>query len=103
MSPGSSGGRSAKTQADMMNCMGDGAMMENGGARKRGAPEDQSCESSNEHHHRRMIKNHESAAQSCARKQVLTWLPKLLALCNAISAMVVTGNKVGDTYTLCLS
>ncbi|XP_040260395.1 bZIP transcription factor ABI5 homolog [Aegilops tauschii subsp. strangulata] len=72
MSPGSSDGRSAMTQVDMMNCMGDGAMMENGGARKRGAPEDQSCESSNEHHHRRMIKNHESAAQSCARKQAYT-------------------------------
>ena len=57
VSPGSSDGRSAMTQADMMNCMGDGAMMENGGALKRCAPEDQSCESSNERCHHRMIKN----------------------------------------------
>ena len=91
------------TEVDMMNCMGDRAMMENGGARKRGVSEDQSYERSIECRHHRMIKNHESAAQSRGRKQVLTWLPNLLALCNAISTMVVTGNKVGDTYTLCLS
>nr|QIL88018.1 ABI5-D62 [Triticum aestivum] len=103
VSPGSSDGRSAMTQVDMMNSMGDGAMMENGSARKRAAPEDQSCERSIERCHHRMIKNRESAGQSRARKQVLTWLPKLLALCNAIFAMVVTGNKVGDTYTLCPS
>nr|QPP11499.1 ABSCISIC ACID-INSENSITIVE 5 [Elymus sibiricus] len=72
VSPGSSDGRSAMTQADMMNCMGDGAMMENGGARKRGAPEDQSCERSIERRHRRMIKNRESAARSRARKQAYT-------------------------------
>ncbi|KAF7031699.1 hypothetical protein CFC21_042986 [Triticum aestivum] len=72
VSPGSSDGRSAMTQADMMNCMGDGARMESGGTRKRGAPEDQSCERSIERRHRRMIKNRESAARSRARKQAYT-------------------------------
>ncbi|EMS49435.1 Protein ABSCISIC ACID-INSENSITIVE 5 [Triticum urartu] len=72
VSPGSSDGRSAMTQADMMNCMGEGAMMENGGTRKRGASEDQSCERSIERRHRRMIKNRESAARSRARKQAYT-------------------------------
>nr|BAK03778.1 predicted protein [Hordeum vulgare subsp. vulgare]BAK04963.1 predicted protein [Hordeum vulgare subsp. vulgare] len=72
VSPGSSDGRSAMTQADMVNCMADGAMMENGGARKRGAPGDQSCERSIERRHRRMIKNRESAARSRARKQAYT-------------------------------
>ncbi|XBI20347.1 hypothetical protein VPH35_061659 [Triticum aestivum] len=55
MSPGSSDGRSAMTQADMMNCMGDRAMMENCDA-----PEDQSCKRSIERRHCRMIKNRES-------------------------------------------
>ncbi|XP_037410011.1 bZIP transcription factor ABI5 homolog [Triticum dicoccoides] len=55
-----------------MNCMGDRAMMENGGARKRDAPEDQSCERSIERCHHRMIKNRESAAQSRGRKQAYT-------------------------------
>nr|ADM88570.1 ABA-binding protein 1 [Triticum aestivum] len=101
MSPGSSDGRSAMMQADMMNCMGDGTMMESGGTWKRGAPEDQSCERSIERRHRRTIKNRESAARSRARKQVLTLLPKLLVFmqchfCNG-------GNNVGDTYTTCLS
>nr|APG57184.1 ABI5 [Triticum aestivum] len=72
VSPGSSDGRSAMTQADMMNCMGDGAMMESGGTRKRGASEDPSCERSIERRHRRMIKNGESAARSRARKQAFT-------------------------------
>ncbi|XP_037418094.1 bZIP transcription factor ABI5 homolog [Triticum dicoccoides] len=72
VSPGSSDGRSAMTQADMMNCMGDVVMMENGGARKRGAPKDQSRERSIERRHRRMIKNRESAARSRARKQAYT-------------------------------
>nr|APG57188.1 ABI5 [Triticum aestivum] len=72
VSPGSSGGRSAMTQVDMMNSMGDGAMMENGSARKRAAPEDQSCERSIERCHHRMIKNRESAGQSRARKQAYT-------------------------------
>ncbi|KAM3333905.1 hypothetical protein ACQJBY_028771 [Aegilops geniculata] len=72
VSPGSSDRRSTMTQVDMMNCMGDGAMMENGGARKRGAPEDQSCERSIERCHHHMIKNRESAGQSYARKQTYT-------------------------------
>ena len=32
--------QSAMTQDDMMNYMGNGAMMQNGGVRKRGASED---------------------------------------------------------------
>uniref|UniRef100_M8B730 Uncharacterized protein n=1 Tax=Aegilops tauschii TaxID=37682 RepID=M8B730_AEGTA len=55
--PRSSDGRSAMTQADMMNHMGDRAIMENSRARKCGAPEDRSCERSIEHRHYRMIKN----------------------------------------------
>lgn len=105
VSPGSSDGRSAMTQADMMNCMGDGAMMENGGARKRGAPEDQSCERSIERRHRRMIKNRESAARSRARKQVLILLPNLLVLCNVISAIdntTRTGKNDGLSRTGCM-
>ncbi|VAH65995.1 unnamed protein product [Triticum turgidum subsp. durum] len=72
VSPGSSDGRSTMMEVDMMNCMGDKTMMENSGARKRGAPEDQSCEGSIERRHHHMIKNHESAAQSCGRKQAYT-------------------------------
>ncbi|KAF7024702.1 hypothetical protein CFC21_037011 [Triticum aestivum] len=72
VSPGSSDGRSTMTEVDMMNCMGDRAMMENGGARKRGVSEDQSYERSIECRHHRMIKNHESAAQSRGRKQAYT-------------------------------
>nr|QIL88019.1 ABI5-D63 [Triticum aestivum] len=93
-----SGTMNRMTQVDMMKFIGDGAMMENGGARKRGASEDQSCERSIERSHHRMIKNPESAGQLRARKQVLTWLPKILALCNAIFAMVVNCNKVGYTF-----
>uniref|UniRef100_M8CM34 Protein ABSCISIC ACID-INSENSITIVE 5 n=1 Tax=Aegilops tauschii TaxID=37682 RepID=M8CM34_AEGTA len=83
VSPGSLGGRSAKTQADMMNCMGDGAMMENGDAL-----EDQSSKRRIMHRHRRMIKNHESAARSRARKRYLPCCQNCWFLCNAISAMV---------------
>ncbi|XP_037416794.1 bZIP transcription factor ABI5 homolog [Triticum dicoccoides] len=72
VSHGLSDGRSAMTKADMMNYMGDRAMMENGGARKHGAPDDQSCKRSIERCHRRMIKNRESATRSCARKQAYT-------------------------------
>uniref|UniRef100_A0ACD5WLX1 Uncharacterized protein n=1 Tax=Avena sativa TaxID=4498 RepID=A0ACD5WLX1_AVESA len=73
VSPGSSDGRSAMTQADAMNCIGSGAMvMENGAARKRPAPEDRPGEKSVERRHRRMIKNRESAARSRARKQAYT-------------------------------
>lgn len=61
MSPGSSDRSSAMTHDDMMNIMGNGVMMENEGAQKCGALEDQSCERGIEHHHRRMIKNHEWA------------------------------------------
>jgi hypothetical protein len=46
----------------MMNCMGDGAMMENGDAQKRDAPEDQFCKRIIERRRRRMIKNRELAA-----------------------------------------
>ena len=83
VSPGSSDGRSAMTQADMMNCMGSGAMMIENGARKRGAPEDRPCEKSVERRHRRMIKNRESAARSRARKQVSVTilLPIFFVLC----------------------
>ncbi|VAH82029.1 unnamed protein product [Triticum turgidum subsp. durum] len=73
VSHGLSDGRSAMTKADMMNYMGDRAMMENGGARKHGAPDDQSCKRSIERCHRRMIKNRESATRSCARKQSLSF------------------------------
>ncbi|KAM0897813.1 hypothetical protein ACQ4PT_022324 [Festuca glaucescens] len=72
VSPGSSDGRSAMTQADMMNCMGSGAMMMENGARKRCAPEDRPGEKTVERRHRRMIKNRESAARSRARKQAYT-------------------------------
>uniref|UniRef100_A0ACD5VX30 Uncharacterized protein n=1 Tax=Avena sativa TaxID=4498 RepID=A0ACD5VX30_AVESA len=72
VSPGSSDGRSAMTQADAMNCMGSGAMVMENGARKRSAPEDRPGEKSVERRHRRMIKNRESAARSRARKQAYT-------------------------------
>ncbi|KAF7024708.1 hypothetical protein CFC21_037014 [Triticum aestivum] len=72
VSPGSSYGRSTMTEVDMMNCMGDRVMMENSGTRKRGAPEDQSCERSIERRHHRMIKNRESATQSRGWKQAYT-------------------------------
>ncbi|CAM0883674.1 unnamed protein product [Alopecurus aequalis] len=72
VSPGSSDGRSAMTQADMMNSMGSGAMVIENGGRKRCAPDDRSCEKSVERRHRRMIKNRESAARSRARKHAYT-------------------------------
>uniref|UniRef100_A0A8R7PX83 BZIP domain-containing protein n=1 Tax=Triticum urartu TaxID=4572 RepID=A0A8R7PX83_TRIUA len=72
VSPGSSDGRSTMMEVDMMNCMGDRTMMENSGAWKRGAPEDQYCEGSIERRNHRMIKNRESAAQSRGRKQAYT-------------------------------
>jgi ABA responsive element binding factor len=73
VSPGSSDGMSAMTQAEMMNCIGNGGMVRNGGgggARKRDSPEDGCTEKTVERRQRRMIKNRESAARSRARKQV---------------------------------
>jgi ABA responsive element binding factor len=71
-SPGSSDGMSAMTQAEMMNCIGNGGVVRNGGggARKRDFPEDGCTEKTVERRQRRMIKNRESAARSRARKQV---------------------------------
>jgi ABA responsive element binding factor len=72
VSPGSSDGVSAMTQAEMMSCIGNGGMVRNGGgnARKRDSPEDGCTEKTVERRQRRMIKNRESAARSRARKQV---------------------------------
>ena len=71
VSPGSSDGMSAMTQAEMMSCIGNGGMVRNGGgARKRDSPEDGCTEKTVERRQRRMIKNRESAARSRARKQV---------------------------------
>ncbi|XP_066310268.1 bZIP transcription factor ABI5 homolog [Miscanthus floridulus] len=74
VSPGSSDGMSAMTQAEMMNCIGNGGMVRNGGggARKRDSPEDGCTEKTVERRQRRMIKNRESAARSRARKQAYT-------------------------------
>lgn len=73
-SPGSSDGMSAMTQAEMMNCIGNGGVVRNGGggARKRDFPEDGCTEKTVERRQRRMIKNRESAARSRARKQAYT-------------------------------
>ncbi|KAG8054674.1 hypothetical protein GUJ93_ZPchr0001g31598 [Zizania palustris] len=71
VSPGSSDGMSAMTQTDMMNCMGNGMMIDNG-ARKRAHREDVCTEKTVERRQRRMIKNRESAARSRARKQAYT-------------------------------
>ncbi|KAF8775255.1 hypothetical protein HU200_004659 [Digitaria exilis] len=74
VSPGSSDGMSAMTQAEMMSCIGNGGMVRNGGgnARKRDSPEDGCTEKVVERRQRRMIKNRESAARSRARKQAYT-------------------------------
>ncbi|OEL18311.1 Protein ABSCISIC ACID-INSENSITIVE 5 [Dichanthelium oligosanthes] len=73
LSPGSSDGVSAMTQAEMMNCIGNGGMPRNGGnARKRDSPEEGCTEKTVERRQRRMIKNRESAARSRARKQAYT-------------------------------
>ncbi|RLN04073.1 protein ABSCISIC ACID-INSENSITIVE 5 isoform X1 [Panicum miliaceum] len=73
VSPGSSDGMSAMTQAEMMSCIGNGGMVRNGGgARKRDSPEDGCTEKTVERRQRRMIKNRESAARSRARKQAYT-------------------------------
>ncbi|TVU36423.1 hypothetical protein EJB05_18356, partial [Eragrostis curvula] len=75
VSPGSSDGMSAMTQAEMMTCIGNGGagMVRNGGnARKRESPEDGCTEKTVERRQRRMIKNRESAARSRARKQAYT-------------------------------
>ncbi|CAL4960343.1 unnamed protein product [Urochloa decumbens] len=76
VSPGSSDGVSAMTQAEMMSCIGNGGMVRNGGgggnARKRDSPEDGCTEKTVERRQRRMIKNRESAARSRARKQAYT-------------------------------
>ncbi|XP_062208665.1 bZIP transcription factor ABI5 homolog isoform X2 [Phragmites australis] len=72
VSPGSSDGMSAMTQAEMMNCIGNGGMVRNGNARKRESPEDGCTEKTVERRQRRMIKNRESAARSRARKQAYT-------------------------------
>ncbi|KAL6840090.1 hypothetical protein ACP4OV_029900 [Aristida adscensionis] len=72
VSPGSSDGMSAMTQAEMMNCIGHGGMARNGNARKRDSPEDGCTEKTVERRQRRMIKNRESAARSRARKQAYT-------------------------------
>uniref|UniRef100_A0A0D9V813 BZIP domain-containing protein n=1 Tax=Leersia perrieri TaxID=77586 RepID=A0A0D9V813_9ORYZ len=71
VSPGSSDGMSAMTHADMMNCIGNGMVIENG-TRKRPHREDGSLEKTVERRQRRMIKNRESAARSRARKQAYT-------------------------------
>nr|CDM80225.1 unnamed protein product [Triticum aestivum] len=83
VSPGSSDGWSAMTQADMTNYIGDGAMMENVHD-----PEDQSSKRSIEHRHRRVIKNHESATRSRARNRHLHCCQNCWFFCNAISAIV---------------
>uniref|UniRef100_A0A0A9G198 BZIP domain-containing protein n=1 Tax=Arundo donax TaxID=35708 RepID=A0A0A9G198_ARUDO len=72
VSPGSSDGMSAMTQAEMMDCIGNGGMVRNGNARKRESPEDGCTEKTVERRPRRMIKNRESAARSRARKQAYT-------------------------------
>ncbi|KAJ1286312.1 hypothetical protein BS78_03G343800 [Paspalum vaginatum] len=73
VSPGSSDGVSAMTQAEMMSCIGNGGMVRNGGsARKRESPEEGCTEKTVERRQRRMIKNRESAARSRARKQAYT-------------------------------
>ncbi|KAL6616410.1 hypothetical protein ACP70R_038680 [Stipagrostis hirtigluma subsp. patula] len=72
LSPGSSDGMSAMTQAEMMSCIGNGGMARNGNARKRESPEDGCTEKTVERRQRRMIKNRESAARSRARKQAYT-------------------------------
>ncbi|CAO1942361.1 unnamed protein product [Urochloa humidicola] len=74
VSPGSSDGMNAMTQAEMMSCIGNGGMVRNGGgnARKRDSPEDGCTEKTVERRQRRMIKNRESAARSRARKQAYT-------------------------------
>lgn len=69
VSPGSSDGMSAMTQAEMMSCIGNGGGMGRS-ARKRESPEDGFTEKTVERRQRRMIKNRESAARSRARKQV---------------------------------
>uniref|UniRef100_J3L620 BZIP domain-containing protein n=1 Tax=Oryza brachyantha TaxID=4533 RepID=J3L620_ORYBR len=71
LSPGSSDGMSAMTHADMMNCIGNGMIIENG-TRKRPHREDGCAEKTVERRQRRMIKNRESAARSRARKQAYT-------------------------------
>ncbi|KAL5222891.1 hypothetical protein ABZP36_027604 [Zizania latifolia] len=71
VSPRSSDELSAMTPTDMMNCMGNGMMTENG-TRKRAHREDGCTEKTVERHQRRMIKNRESAARSRAIKQVHT-------------------------------
>ncbi|KAG8078540.1 hypothetical protein GUJ93_ZPchr0007g5335 [Zizania palustris] len=71
VSPGSSDGLSAMTPTDMMNCMGNGMMTENG-TRKRARREDCCTEKTVERRQRRMIKNRESAARSRAIKQAYT-------------------------------
>lgn len=70
VSPGSSDGMSAMTQAEMMSCIGNGGMVRN--ARKRESPDDGCTEKTVERRQRRMIKNRESAARSRARKQAYT-------------------------------
>ncbi|NP_001384459.1 ABRE binding protein [Zea mays] len=81
VSPGSSDGVSAMTQAEMMSCIGNegaGTVRNYGGgggggsARKRDSPEDACTEKTVERRQRRMIKNRESAARSRARKQAYT-------------------------------
>ncbi|VAH82042.1 hypothetical protein VPH35_054056 [Triticum aestivum] len=62
VSLGSSNGRSAMTQVDMMTCMCDRAIMDNDDVRKRGTQEDPSCKRSIDCRHCRMIKNRELAA-----------------------------------------
>lgn len=69
VSPGSSDGVSAMTQAEMMSCIGNGGV---GTVRKRDSPEDACTEKTVERRQRRMIKNRESAARSRARKQAYT-------------------------------
>ncbi|KAK3166029.1 hypothetical protein QOZ80_1AG0040630 [Eleusine coracana subsp. coracana] len=71
VSPGSSDGMSAMTQAEMMSCIGNGGGMGRS-ARKRESPEDGCTEKTVERRQRRMIKNRESAARSRARKQAYT-------------------------------
>uniref|UniRef100_A0A453FZ75 Uncharacterized protein n=1 Tax=Aegilops tauschii subsp. strangulata TaxID=200361 RepID=A0A453FZ75_AEGTS len=87
------------TQADMMNYMGDGAMMENGDA-----PGDQSSKTSIEHRHHCIVKNHESAERSRARNMYLPCCQNGLLLCNAIFAIVVTSlvtctHSIFDNHT----